>query len=257
MGRSAADLAILLSVMSGYDRHAPLSLDERGRRFEDGLHEAPGRPRIAWLGDLGGRLPFEPGILDLCFDALAGLAPDGWTVEPLTMPFDWAALWRAFVALRQFSMLGRYGPVHADPAKRALLKPAMRWEIESGLALDAKSLAEAAATRGAWYEALLPLFDRFDAVALPSAQVFPFPIELDWPRTIAEREMDTYHRWMEVVVPGTMSGCPVAAVPAGFDERGRPMGIQLIGRPRGDAALLALAARYGRDASGGSARRSD
>ncbi len=61
--------------------------------------------------------------------------------------------------------------------------------------------------------------------------------------------MDSYHRWMEVVVAGTMSGCPVAAVPAGFDAAGRPMGLQLIGRPRGDRALLALAARFERDAA--------
>jgi len=52
--------------------------------------------------------------------------------------------------------------------------------------------------------------------------------------------MDSYHRWMEVVAPATLSGCPVVSVPAGFCD-GRPMGVQLIGPPRADAALLALA----------------
>jgi amidase len=50
--------------------------------------------------------------------------------------------------------------------------------------------------------------------------------------------MDTYHRWMEVVIPVTMSGCPAIALPAGFDPHGRPAGIQLWGPWRAEFALL-------------------
>jgi amidase len=57
--------------------------------------------------------------------------------------------------------------------------------------------------------------------------------------------MDTYHRWMEVTLYATFAGLPAISVPAGFDASGRwPMGLQLIGRPQGDAGLLALAAAY-------------
>ena len=111
-------------------------------------------------------------------------------------------------------------------------------------ALDVGALARAMQVRGAWYAALLPLFERYDALALPTAQVFPFPVEWAWPREIAGREMDSYHRWMEVVVPGTLAGCPVVNVPAGFDTAGRPMGLQFVGRPRGDHAL-----RFAQDAA--------
>jgi amidase len=66
-----------------------------------------------------------------------------------------------------------------------------------------------------------------------------------WPRNIAGREMDTYHRWMECTLYATFAGLPAISVPAGFDATGRwPAGLQLIGRPRGDAALLSLAAGY-------------
>ncbi len=61
--------------------------------------------------------------------------------------------------------------------------------------------------------------------------------------------MDSYHRWMEIVVPGTMSGCPAINVPVGFDSRGLPMRMQLIGRPQADAGLLAVASMYERDAA--------
>jgi amidase len=53
--------------------------------------------------------------------------------------------------------------------------------------------------------------------------------------------MDTYHRWMEVVVPASLAGLPVVAVPAGFGPQGLPMGLQLIGKRGADRQLLELA----------------
>jgi amidase len=53
--------------------------------------------------------------------------------------------------------------------------------------------------------------------------------------------MDTYHRWMEVVIGGTMAGLPVIAVPAGFSAQGLPMGLQIMGQPRADLEVLQLA----------------
>ncbi|MNN40234.1 Acylamidase [compost metagenome] len=81
-------------------------------------------------------------------------------------------------------------------------------------------------------------------MAVPSAQVFPFDVKQPWPKSIAGRQMDTYHRWMEVVVAWTLSGSPVISVPVGFSAEGLPMGMQLIGRPRDDLGVLQLAAAY-------------
>jgi amidase len=78
--------------------------------------------------------------------------------------------------------------------------------------------------------------------------VFPFDVEQRWPSQIAGRAMDTYHRWMETVVPWTLAGCPVISVPVGFNDAGLPMGMQLIGRPRADLAVLQLARGYERAA---------
>jgi amidase len=248
MGKSVADIAAMLSVMAGYDPRAPLSLATEAEPFEAGL--APKEAsRIAWLSDLDGRLPFEPGILDLCATALRELEPAGWQVEAVSVPFPWSELWEAFVTLRHWAMGSRYGEVYADLDKRSLLKPEMTWEIEGGFRLGSEDISAAAKVRAKFYQVLLKLFERFDALALPTAQVFPFPVAWHWPREIAGVPMDTYHRWMEVVVPGTLSGCPVVNVPVGFDEAGRPMGMQFIGRPRADRELLAIAAAYERDAA--------
>jgi amidase len=81
-------------------------------------------------------------------------------------------------------------------------------------------------------------------LALPTAQVFPFPVDQHWPAEIAGRPMKSYHEWMKCVVPATMMGGPTIAVPAAFDPRGLPMGVQLIGRNRGDLDCLRLAAAY-------------
>lgn len=81
-------------------------------------------------------------------------------------------------------------------------------------------------------------------LALPSAQVFAFDAGVHWPDRIGDVEMDTYHRWMEIVTPVTLAGLPVISVPVGFDARGRSMGMQLAGRLGADLPLLRLAQAY-------------
>ena len=87
--------------------------------------------------------------------------------------------------------------------------------------------------------------DRFDLLALPVTQVWPFAIEQRWPQSVAGRPMDTYHRWMESTVYASFAGLPAISLPAGFHANGRwPAGLQWIARPQADAALLRAAAGY-------------
>ena len=158
--------------------------------------------------------------------------------------FDWKRVWHAFTVLRQFIIGGKHGAHYDVPVSRALQKPELQWEIEQYRKLSAGDLYRATLDRTAWYDCLLGLFERHDFLALPTAQVFPFAIEAHWPREIAGRAMSSYHRWMEVVTPGTLSGCPVISLPVGFDARGLPMGMQIIGRPRDDLSVLQLTHLY-------------
>lgn len=241
MGRTAQDVARLLAVQAGHDPRAPLSQGGDPAAFAGPLERDFAGVRIGWMGDFGGHLPMEPGVMALCEGALRHFADIGFTVEPARPEFDMERLWRTWITLRGFLVSGALAPLHADAAKRSLLKPEAVWEIEQGLRLDAQAVYRASCDRSAWYQALLRLFERFDFLVLPSAQVFPFAVETPWPRTVAGRAMDTYHRWMEVVIGGTLAGLPVASVPAGFDERGLPMGLQVMGRPRADLDVLQLA----------------
>ncbi len=244
MGRNVRDVAMLLSVQAGYDRRAPLSLeDDAGfpAELDKGSNE---ELRIGWLGDMGGHLPMDDGVLALCEAALKRVEAGGFRVEPVVPDFDLDRLWRAFVTLRH-STSGVGLKVHYDdPAERALLKPEAVFEVEGALRLTAPEIHAASATRSNWYRTMLGLFERFDLLALPTAQLFAFPAEWHWPKEIAGRTMDSYHRWLEVCSYATLAACPAMAVPAGFDSRGLAMGLQLIAPPRADLAALRAALRY-------------
>jgi amidase len=242
MGRSVADVARLLSIQAGYDPRHPLSLATEDMTLKP-RSDLSGL-RVGWLGDYGGYLPFEPGVLDLSRTSLDIFSTLGAAVETVEPGFDMGRLWHSWRTLRHFLVANGHAADHADPAKRAQMKPELLWEIDNGQGLTASEVYAASVIRSDWYRAMLALFDRFDILILPSAQVFPFDAELHWPNEIAGRAMDTYHRWMEVVIGPTMAGLPVAAMPAGFGANGLPAGIQIIGPPRGDRAVLEIAAAY-------------
>ncbi|WP_314172906.1 amidase [Streptomyces winkii] len=259
MARTTEDLAWLLSVMAGPDPGAPLAGAGGGARFREGLGGGEGREgsghgsrsgfhgvRIAWVGDWDGYLATDPGVLDVCRSSFAAFEALGCEVTEARPEFPPEEIWRTFLTWRGLANLERHG-LYADPHSRGQLKPEAVWEIEGGLSLGALEIAAAGESRDRWYAALTEFFERYDYVLAPSAQVFPFAKETHWPYRVGGREMDTYHRWMETVVPWTLAGVPVIAMPAGFGPGGLPMGVQLIGRHRGDWELLRLAHAYERE----------
>jgi amidase len=244
MARTVADLAQLLAIQSGYDARVPLSVEQDPGRFAAPLETHVKGRRLGWLGDLGGHLPMEPGVLDLCRGGLRAFEDLGCIVEEVTPEFDPERIWQAWLVLRQWQVGANLAEAYKDPAKRALMKPEAQWEIEQGLTRSAFDISKASAVRSAWYQTARRLFDRYDYLLLPSAQVFPFDAATHWPKEVEGRAMDTYHRWMEVVIPVTMSGCPAIGVPVGFDERGLPMGLQIVGPNHGERAVLEIAHAY-------------
>ncbi len=238
MARTVADIARLLTVLAGENPEVPFP-----RAVPDllsGLDRGVKGIRIGWLADWDGAYPMEPGILGLCESALRQLEALGAVIEPLPAPFPAGTIWSAWVTLRALLNAGGKRDLAEDPARRALTKPETIWEIEQGLALTAQAVHEASVIRSRWFAHAARLFRRLDAVVLPSAQVWPFPADRRWPDEIAGRRMDTYHRWMEVVVPASLIGLPALSVPVGFGPEGLPMGMQIIGRSGDDAGVLAI-----------------
>jgi len=256
MGRTVLDVALLLGTQAGWDRRAPLSV--AGRLTEFDSIESARRSldgdltgvRIGWLADLDGHLAMEPGILEVCEEALARMTDAGAEIVPVSLPFDHDRLWEAWLLWRHAACLPTLSPWLRNERTAAQLKPEARWEAERGMAMSAMDLKRAAITRSAFHEAITGLIrtdrtgDGVDVLALPTAQVWPFSIEDRWPQRIGDREMDTYHRWMECTIHATFAGLPAISMPAGFGDAGLPAGIQLIGGPLDDVGVLRIAAAY-------------
>ncbi len=255
MARKVADLALLLAVMAGPDPRMPFSIEEDAAIFTRTLERDFHGTRIAWLGDLNGYLPMEPGILDLCRGGLEGLESVGCAVEDAALGFAPEHMWSAWTTLRHWLIAGNLGAAYQDPAKRARMKPEAVWEVEGGLKLSAQQAYQASVTRSELYRAVLKLFETYEYLALPSAQVFPFDAGTHWPATINGVTMDTYHRWMEVVILASLLGFPTVGVPVGFNAAGLPMGMQIIGKRNADFAVLQIAHAYEQVAKWASDRR--
>lgn len=240
MGRSVVDVARLLQTQAGYDPRAPLALNEDPAYLGQPLARDFTGVRLGWLGDYNGYLAMEPGIISGCEAALGDFRQLGCEVEACQPDYPMDALWDCWRVLRHWLVQGSLGALYADPAQRAQLKPEAQWEVEGGLGLTAAQVYQASKARSDWYRALLKLFERFDYLLLPTAQVFPFDASSAWPKRIAGRAMDTYHRWMEVVIGPTLAGLPALSVPVGFGAQGLPLGMQIIGRPQADLAVLQL-----------------
>ena len=248
MGRSVQDVARLLGIQAGWDARSPLSIAEDGQAFNTDLNantdfKTKGL-KIGWLGDLNGYLPMETGILEVCEQGLKRFENIGCQVEPIDLGFSNERVWDCWLIWRRALVAARLAPFLVQPKNRALMKPEALWEADQAASHTGNDFMSASAARSQLYLQLLQLFENVDFLALPSAQVWPFDIAKRWPTEIAGKTMDTYHRWMEVVILPTLAGLPCISLPVGFNAAGLPMGMQLIGKPRGDLALLQLAHAY-------------
>jgi amidase len=257
MARNVSDLASLLSVQAGFDARAPLSLSGNGQEFAQALTPKT-NIRIGWLGDLNGYLATEPGILAACHQGLSRLQAVGAVVEPVALGFAPELAWQCWLVWRRWLVSSRVAPFYKNPEMRKLMKPEAQWEAAQGEKLSGEEVFQASLQRTQLFQAMRQLLSEYDVLAMPSAQVWPFDAQWDWPKEINTGSkvvtMDTYHRWMETVIYPTLAGLPAICVPAGFSTKatapqvpeGLPVGMQLIGQPRGDRALLEVAAGYER-----------
>lgn len=231
MGRSTADTIQLLGTIAESPPTAPYSPADLSAT------------RIAWLGDVDGYFPMEPGVLELCESSLRQVSATGAVVEAVSPQFAMSDLWQSWTTLRH-SGRANMQQYYDDVATRPLLKPELIWEIERSFQLSDDDIVQANVIRSNWYKELERMFSQYDFLALPTSQVFPFPKEIHWPQEINGRYMDTYHRWMEIVILGSLGGIPVVNVPVGFDDRGRPMGMQIMGKFGSDKQVLEFALAY-------------
>ena len=238
MARTVADVALFLSVLAGPDPRCPIAIDRARRRC------SPRRcPRDATCGACG-----WPGAPDWagcrssptcspCWTAPAGRSRRlGCGVEEADPPLDGAD--EAFEILRAHQFELGWGEQFDRAGER--MKATVRWNIEAGRALTGADVGRAERRRGEVFAAMAVFFERFDVVAGPVSQVAPFPLDVEYPTAVEGRPMGTYIEWMRSCSRLTVTACPALSVPAGFTAGGLPVGLQLVGRYRGERRLLEI-----------------
>ncbi len=229
MGRTVRDVALLLSVQAG---EGPPSLAPLG---------ASSQLRIAWSEGFG--LPFEPAVTNTAQAVRAVMQSAGWRVHAAEPDLTGAD--EAFQTLRARLLATELGAAYRQNPDS--FKPTLRWNIEKGLALQPGEIVRAERLTDGVRHAFAAFMADVDVLAVPTVQVRPFPIELEYPSEIAGVPMETYVDWMRSCSWISVTGAPALSLPLGMDEGGLPVGIQLIGRPGRDLDLLAAAERLERE----------
>jgi amidase len=240
MGRSVDDVALQMQAISGPDRRVPIALAESGSIFADLAEIDLGDVRVAWSPDLG--LPVEQSVRDALSDVPDRLEALGCTVD-VAMP-DLTGAREIFQVLRAWSFEISYGSMYDRSADR--LKDTIRWNIEEARRLTLVDHARASAAHAALVVRASAFFERYDVLALPTSQVVPFDVDLDWPRVVDGTSMDTYIDWMRSCSDISVTGCPAISMPSAFTTDGLPVGVQFVGRPGGDVDLLRFARTWER-----------
>ncbi len=236
MARSVRDVALMLSVMAGPDSRDPISLPEDPSNFQMPLDRDFKDTRVAWSPDLG-MFPVEKAVTDVIEKALPRFSDLGCIIEEAHPDFSGAD--EIFQVLRAQAFA--HGGAEDLAKHRQQMKDTVIWNIEKGLALTGSEISQAQAKRAALYQRVRKFFERYDYLLLPVSQVVPFPIEVEWVNKINGVEMQTYVDWMMSCSFITLTGHPSMSVPCGFTPDGLPVGIQIVGRHRGEFELLQLA----------------
>ncbi|MEO5321877.1 amidase family protein [Mesorhizobium sp. CC13] len=237
LARNVDDVALALDGMARFDPRDPLSRPCSPASFLAAA-QAPRAPARAAFSMTIGMAAVDRAVQGTVGQALDTLVASGLRADEACP--DLAASDPAFRTLRAFQFAAlRRGVLEQHRDK---LKPEVIWNIEQGLKLTALELAGAEADRARVRLAMLEFLDRHGVLITPTAPVEPFPVEQRYVEHIDGQRLATYLDWLVLGYAITVCGCPAISIPCGRTSTGLPVGLQLVGKPHGEAELLRTAA---------------
>ena len=237
MARTVADTALFLDAMATQHPEDPISLAAPAAPFVDGMAACPPPRRVGFSPNFG-IVPVDPEVVAICAQAAQHFAAAGAEVVEACPDFSEAI--DAFQIIRAQSFAtGMAGHLRDHRDK---LKPEVIWNIEKGLALTADEIAWAELARGRLYHNTVRFFADHDLLLCPAAIVPPFDVDIRYIDEVNGEKFDNYVHWISITFAVTLTSCPAVSAPAGFTASGLPVGLQIVGPPRGEVQTLAAAA---------------
>ncbi len=237
MARDVRDLALFLDHGTGYLPEVPTSLDAPLVSFQEEVEKVDGKVRIAFSEDQNGFSPVEKEIRNIMRLAMEKVAKAGGEVEEACP--DLPDLARTYSSLRGI----HYGSVNGylPDAVQACFKPTLKQNTEFGRNLKTEDIYDALRQRTVIYQNMRIFLERYDVLAIPVVGLEPGMVEDEYPLLVDGNKLDDYLDWLRFSFLATTAGLPALSLPIGFTASGMPVGIQLVGPPRGDARLLQVA----------------
>ena len=238
MARTVSDVAMMFDVEAGYHKHDPLSQTLPHPNYA-ACAARPAKPkRIAFSADLGIAPVVDSEVARVCRAAADALARDGCVVDEKHPDLRDAG--STFLTLRGAVYIARMAPLLQQ--HRALLKPEVIENTEFGLGLTLPQVVAAEIKQGEIARRVADFLEDYDALICPAVLCPPFDVNTRYPASWNGVAFDGYMGWLVLTYALTVTTCPIMALPCGFTRDGLPVGLQVVGKPRGEAALFSLAA---------------
>ncbi len=237
MARNVGDIALMLDAMTGDHPADPISVAAPAEPFVDAVDSAKAPARIAYSPDLGGLVPVAKEVAEVCAAAVERLSDLGAIVEEACP--DLADARDIFHVLRANQFVGDLAELIDE--HRDLVRPEVVWNLEQGSKLTAKELAAAERARGRLYRRAAAFFETYDLLVTPATIVAPFNVEIRAVDEVEGHKFENYFDWYAIAYAITATSLPALSLPCGFTANGLPVGLQVVGPPRGEAWLLAAA----------------
>jgi Asp-tRNA(Asn)/Glu-tRNA(Gln) amidotransferase A subunit family amidase len=237
--RTVADAALALDVMAGHEPEDPFSVCDYPGSFLGEVDLGVKGLRVAWSPDLG-YAPVDPEVRAICEAAARRFADLGCTVEEASPGIADPAADLTFLTVAATADAVWLGDLR--PAELALLDEPARTFLEFGRRTTGTDLIKAEKRRMAMWQAMQRFHETYDLLLTPVLSCAAFPIGHQ-PKVIAGRELPPFG-WMPYTQPFNLTGQPAASVPCGFDARGLPVGLHIVGRAYEDSLVLRAARAF-------------
>src|SRR5689334_6737395 len=236
VARNVLDCAFFLSVLAGFDRRSPISIDQTGDHFAKRLDGRDFKGvRVAMFKDMG--LPWEPAVRDAVKAQRKVFESLGCIVEEAEPDFRDAN--ECFMNWRHWSVEAGFGDILEANADK--LNEYVHWHVQEGRKLAGPQLSRLEAKRTELYQRTRQFMEKYEFFVLPVNQVLPFDVKTHYPTEIAGVKMENYIAWMKSAYYISTVGNPAMSVPCAFSEGGLPIGIQIVGRHNDDWGVLQMA----------------